>query len=59
MFCFTCGVEVSIVVVGVFLVVNARRISLVTVFSEGLVVLLDVAVDEEVPAGSAIRGIGD
>ena len=59
MFCFTCGVEVSIVVVGVFLVVNARRISLVTVFSEGLVVFLDVAVDEEVPAGSAIRGIGD
>lgn len=46
-------------VVGVFLVVNARRISLVTVFSEGLVVFLDVAVDEEVPAGSAIRGIGD
>lgn len=46
-------------VVRVFLVVNARGISLVTVFSEGLVVFLDVSVVEEVPAGSAIRGIGD
>lgn len=59
MFCFTSRVEVSIVVVRVFLVVSARGISLVTVFSEGLVVFLDVSVVEEVPAGSAIRGIGD
>lgn len=46
-------------VVRVFLVVNARGISLVTVFSGGLVAFLDDSVVEEVPAGSAIRGTGD
>ncbi len=62
--CFTSGVDVSIVVVGVLLVVNASRVSFVGVFSEGKAVFLIVSVVsfgvtlEEVPAGSAIKGTG-
>lgn len=51
-------------VAGIFPVVNGNRISFVVVFSEGWVVFLVVSVVslaltlKEVPAGSAIKGIG-
>lgn len=63
--CFlTFTVDVSIMVVGIFLVVNADGISIVVLFSEGWVSFLVASVVslavvlKEVSAGSAIKGIG-
>lgn len=63
--CFlTLTVDVSIMVAGIFLVVNADGISIVVLFSEGWVSFLVASVVslavvlKEVSAGSAIKGIG-
>ncbi len=65
MWSFTSRVKVSIMVVGIFLVVNASMVSFVAIFSEGWVVFIMVTVGslavalKEVPAGSAIKGVGN
>lgn len=52
-------------VVGIFFVVNASTVSFVAIFSEGWVVFIVISVGslavalKEVPAGSAIKGIGN
>lgn len=61
---FSSWVEVSITVVGIFLVVNAARTSFVAVFAEGWVVFIVILVVsfsvmlKEVPVGSTIKGVG-